>query len=175
MGKYISYLFIIVMMILLVMFLSGKDRKVSDFKIDKNSLKVEGLQVMENTVDGGFYVVKAQKADVSENFSLINMHDCSILYKSGKYTLDMISDSCRMVKNENITLRDNISGNFNNYLFKTGEKGVFNYDLKTLRGTIINGLTVNSETIELKSEQGEIDRGNMTIKFIGDVEVIYNG
>lgn len=175
MGKHLSYIFLIVVLVLLWVFFSRNERKVENFKIEKNSIDVQGLEFRENIKDGGFYIIKAQQAEVSEDFRLISMTECKVFYKTDRYQIEIFSDVCQIIRDENITLKDNITGSFNSYSFKTGEKGLFEYDFKTQQGKVTNGMVVDSEGIKLRSDEGEFDRIDMQIRFIGKVEVDYAG
>lgn len=175
MGKHLSYIFLIVVLVLLWVFFSRNERKVENFKIEKNSIDVQGLEFRENIKDGGFYIIKAQQAEVSEDFRLISMTECKVFYKTDRYQIEIFSDVCQIIRDENITLKDSITGSFNSYSFKTGEKGLFEYDFKTQQGKVTNGMVVDSEGIKLRSDEGEFDRTDMQIRFIGKVEVDYAG
>jgi hypothetical protein len=178
MEKYYKYIFAFIGILIVsaaVYYYINKDKhekiKVS---IEKNSLKIDNFELSKRTKDKkGYYLIQSKVAKFSRSMNKVDMDFCTIKFVSDNNTLEFTADECLYIVEKEVKLKNNIKGYYNDIFFKTGENGIFYYDMKKEIGNVSNQVFATQNNNSIKSDKLYIDRKKELIKFIDNVEAKY--
>jgi len=170
-GKYIQILFGLIAIILILVF--NREEKVPLPKVEKNTLLLKKMTLKENIGDDGFYELTTDKAYVYDNYKIIDMDNCSVIFQDRGNTLKAKSLKCKIYNNVKLEMFNKIKGNFNEYSFASGDEGYFVYFFDNETGFANGNLQISSNTSKVYSESVYFDKKLNIVEFKGAVEVEY--
>lgn len=150
-----------------------KDEKVREI-ISKNSFKIDNFELSKNIdQNGGYYLIKSEKASFSKSMKKIEMNQCDIIYNSDNNSLNFSAEICIYMIDKEVVMHNNIEGNYKDIMFNSGKDGQLYYDVVTDNGSLLGGIMAKQGPNQIMSDRVYIDRKNQMVRFVDSVEVTY--
>ncbi len=132
---------------------------------------IDLLYILDNGTHVSLQSKTGQANIITHNFNLQNL---TLFYKSKDYSIKASAENGSYTGQRYIKAYDNVTGKMDNMSFKSGEKGILEYDYKEGKGIITNGVTVSQGINSIKSDTLSFDVNNNYIFFKDNVTVYYN-
>lgn len=171
MGRYIQILFGLIAIVMVLIF--NREEKVPLPKVEKNTLLIKKMTLKENVGDDGFYELTTDKAFIYDNYKVIDMDNCSLIFQDKDNILKIKSLKCKIYKDVKVEMFNKINGNFNEYSFVSGDEGYMVYFFDNETGFANGNLQISSNTSKVYSESVYFNKKLNVVEFKGAVEVEY--
>ncbi|BAI80511.1 conserved hypothetical protein [Deferribacter desulfuricans SSM1] len=178
MGKSFRYLLILIVFVVLISFVNSYFKskiKYKQLNIKKDVISVKQFEMTKRISDFEFYKISAKEAKYYKNNNRVDLVECDLFYKKGDDELKLQSNKCTYYLEEKVILNGKIVGKFNDISLRTIDEAIGVYRVKTKLLEVDGKLVIEDKKGYIKSNKVIYDYNKNVLKFLGNVEVSYEG
>lgn len=151
----------------------NREEKTPLPKVEKNTLLVKKMTLKENIGENGFYEIISDRAYLYDNYKVVDMDNCYLIFQDGGNTIKARSPKCKIYNDVKVEMFNKIEGNYNEYFFSSGDEGYLVYFFDNETGFAKDNLQISSNNSKVNSQSIYFNKKLNIVEFKGDVEVEY--